>query len=222
MEGKLRSEYDNSDPTQGGWVEWSQPISPSPGYVRPATVLVNSTRLVVAAETAGQITALWISIERDSDDSISGFQIQSTTVLDSSGNAHYPSAILAHNGDILVVWKWISNDIESGAKTLHWSPTLGWENFNDTSSLPDDAILFNPGTPGGSRLIIASLIERQDNYNVYLIGNLGWTEGSLVFNKASFVGDDASSSVLQSTFHSGWNWGKQDLPDEAYTEAGKG
>ncbi len=200
--GRLSITYANSNPLSSG--AWAVSVK-SPGttaYAYPAAVLANSTSLRIVAQNVtgsglgkpGTIVDVPVTIQRGSGSNIVGLLFGSPRVLDNSHFAQFSTAILAHNGDILAAWNWINDT--SQVKTLRWNHNTGtWTGFTGSSSNPDAAIMDNSGLYA----IFPSLIQRQDNFNVYVIGNydeLGLS--NIVFNKATFTG-------------SSWVWGSQSL-----------
>ncbi len=207
--GRIAIAWSNSDPSTAG--SWSAPVKSSPAsvaYTRPAAVLVSATsmRIVVEGGTGtGRINDLPVTIQRDTSSNIVGVSFGTLTTLDSSGSAKYPAATLAHNGDILAVWNWLSTSDSSRVKSLRWKTTGGWVNFAGTSATPDDAIV-----DSSNRVVIfPSILERGDNNRVYVIGSRvnSSPNPNMVFNKANFDG-------------SNWSWATQTLNYETNTARG--
>ena len=204
--GKLSVTYANSNPlSSGAWATSAK----SPGttaYAYPAAVLVNSTLLRIVAENVtglglgfpGAIVDVPVSILRGSGNSIADLSFGTQRILDGSHLAQFPSAILAHNGDVLAAWSWFNGS--SQVKTLRWNHlTDAWTSFSGSISNADSVIVDNSSLDA----IIPIIIERHDNFNVYVFGNYADSGPSnLVFNKANFTGED-------------WSWGSQSLGFEA-------
>ncbi len=204
--GRIGLAYANSDPISGGWstpVKSSTPIS---AYIRPAAVLLSLTSLRIVAEggaAAGQISDIPVTIQRDSQNNITGFTFGTFTVLDSSGTARYPSAVLTHNGDILLAWAFKTAST-SQVRSLRWDTATGWTNFAGTSSTPDNVIVDNSSL----EWMIPNIIERQDNNNVYLLANrLSAPPSTLAYNLATWNGTS-------------WAWGTQNLNFETNASSG--
>ncbi len=207
--GRLGVTFSNSAPSTAG--SWSAPVkSPTPAfaYLRPAAVLVSPTLLRILAEGGtgtGFITDVAVSIGRDQESNILGVSFGTPVILDGSGRAKYPTAILAHNGDILAAWNWPDSNGASKTKSYRWNPALGWVKFSGSSGNPEDAAEDKQNRVG----IFPILIQRMDNYNVYLFGNRdpSSSTSTLVFNTASFDG-------------SNWVWGTANLAYEANAAKG--
>src|SRR5437763_16282737 len=116
--------------------------------------------------TTGQITDIPVTLKRDSSFNIVGLSFGSSNLLDGSGKAKYPTAILAHNGDILAAW-WV-NGTDSRVKSFRWKSGVGWMSFTGSSLVPDDKIVDSSNILP----IIAKIIERLDNYNVNFYWNI--------------------------------------------------
>src|SRR5213592_3320124 len=123
-----------------------------------------------------------------------------------------PTAILAHNGDILAAW-WV-NGTDSRVKSFRWKSGVGWMSFTGSSLVPDDAIVDSSNILP----IIPNIIERPDNYNVYLIGNRAGSGAPyrLVFNKATFDGSNWAWGVSNLAFESNASTGIEDAPAVAW------
>jgi len=177
-------------------------------YRTPAAVLVSPTSLrIIVEEGAGPgiIKDLPVTLARDASNSIVGVSFGSATILDSSGRAEFPAAILAHNGDIIAVWNWLDTSNSDRVKAFRWKLGMGWTSLTGSGGTPDNAII-----DASNRLeIIPNLIQRPDNHNIYLVGNRDEDSSpkNLVFNKATFDG-------------SNWAWGTQSLAYE--TNAARG
>lgn len=210
-QGKLSVTYADSNPSSSG--AWASSAK-SPGttvYAYPAGVLVNSTSLRIIAENVtrsglgfpGTILDIPVTIQRGPGNNIVGLSFGSTKILDGSGFSQFPAATLAHNGDILAAWNWFNGS--SRVKTFRWNHGLGsWTSFNGSASTPDDAIVDG----SGQGAIFPIIVERPDNFNVYVVGNYDDSGPSdLVFNKATFAG-------------SAWSWGTQNITYEANTGHG--
>ncbi len=203
--GRIGLAYANGDPTFG----WSVPVkssAPVSGYARPAAVLVSLTSLRIIVEggsAAGVITDIPVTVLRDGSNNITGFTFGAATVLDSSGTARYPSAVLAHNGDILLAWAF-KTSTTSQVRSLRWDPVTGWTNFAGASSSPDNVIVDNSSVGW----MIPSIIERQDNSNVYVLANrLSGPPSTLAYNRAAWNG-------------SSWAWDGQNLNYETNASSG--
>jgi len=206
--GRVAVTYANSDP--GLASSWATPVKAGAAsqYRTPAAVLVSPTSLrIILEEGAGPgiIKDLPVTIARDTSDSIVGVSFGSTTILDSSGRAEFPAAILAHNGDIIAVWNWLDTVNSDRVKAFRWKAGTGWTSLTGSGAVPDNAIIDT-----SNRLeIIPNLIQRPDNHNIYLVGNRDESSSArtLVFNQATFDG-------------SNWSWGTQNLNYE--TNAARG
>ena len=214
--GRIAVTYANSDPTVGGsWALPTKTTIPTVPYSSPSAVLASSSslRIVVMGGTAtGQITDIPVTLKRDSSFNIVGLSFGSSTLLDGSGKAKYPTAILAHNGDILAAW-WV-NGTDSRVKSFRWKSGVGWMSFTGSSLVPDDAIVDSSNILP----IIPNIIERPDNYNVYLIGNRAGSGAPyrLVFNKATFDGSNWAWGVSNLAFESNASTGIEDAPAVAW------
>lgn len=220
-EGRLSVTYANSNPSSSG--SWSASTkSPNPTtYAYPAAVLVNSTMLRIVAENVtsfglghqGQIVDLPVSIQRGSGNNIVGLSFGNPMVLDSSNFAQFPTAMLAHNGDVLAGWNWFDG-LSSRIKTLRWNQNAGsWTSITGSGTSPDDAIVDNSGLGA----IYPTIIERQDNFNAYVIGlydNAG--PSNLVFNKASFSGASWSWETQNLSYETGVGHGIEDSASMAW------
>ncbi len=204
--GRLAVTYANSNPTStGGWsTSTKSPLGTF--YAYPAGVLVNSTLLKIVAMNVtgsglgftGAIVDLSVTIQRGTLNSITGVTFLSPRSMDGPRYAQYPTAILAHNGDVLAAWNWFN--VTSIVKTLRWNHlTNAWSSITGSSSTPDAAIT----DPTSHAAIYPSIVERADNSKVYIVGDYddsGPSNG--VFNKAAFDG-------------SSWTWDTQNLTYEA-------
>jgi fibronectin type 3 domain-containing protein len=197
--GRVAVKYTNSDPTIAS--SWSTAVRAGAAsqYRTPAAVLVSPTSLRVIVELGagpGNIVDLPATIQRDSQSNIVGVSFGSATILDSSGRAEFPAAILAHNGDIIAVWNWLDTANSDRVKAFRWKAGTGWTSLTGSGTVPDNAIVDT-----SNRLeIIPNLIQRPDNHNIYLVGNRDEDSSAkqIVFNKATFDG-------------SNWSWGTQNL-----------
>ena len=202
---KLSVTYSNSNPSSSG--VWAASVK-SPGttaFAYPAGVLVNSTSLRIIVENTtgsglgfpGSIVDVPVAIQRGSGNNIVGVSFGATRILDGSGLAQFPSATLAHNGDVLAAWNWLSTS--SRIKTFRWNHTSGsWTSLTGSGSSPDDVIIDSLGRGA----IYPIIFERPDNFNVYVVGNYDNSGPSnMVFNEATFSG-------------SAWSWGTQNLSYE--------
>ncbi len=206
--GRLGIFFANSAPSSGGWSGPVKSSSPSVAYARPAAVLASPTslRIIVEGGTgSGHIDDLPVSIQRDSLSNIVGVSFGSPTVLDSSGFGRNPTAVLAHNGDVLVAWNWLNTGDSSRVKSLRWKLGTGWMSFTGVGNSPDDAIVDSSNRAA----MFPNLVQRPDNRHVYIIGNRASSSVSttLVFIKAAFDG-------------SNWSWQVQNLAYE--TNASRG
>ncbi len=183
--------------------------APASPYARPAAVLVSPTSLRIVAEGGsgtGQLVDVPVSISRDSSGNISGVAFGVGTVLDNSGYAQYPSAIVTHDGGIVLVWNVRQSGVVSKINSLRWTLQSGWTSVaNPTSTSPDTVIMDTSNTYE----MIVSVIERQDNFELYVVGDRAQSSPSttLVFNSAIFTGQS-------------WVWGSQNLAYE--TNASRG
>ncbi len=203
--GRIAVSYANSDPTLG----WSTPVKSATltsAYAHPAAVLVSLTSLRIIVEggsATGVIIDIPVTVLRDGSNNITGFTFGTATTLDASGTARYPAAVLANNGDILLAWAF-KTSTTSQVRSLRWDPVTGWTNFAGTSSTPDIVLVDNSQV----EWMIPSIIERQDNNNVYLLANrLSAPPSTLAFNKAAFSG-------------SAWTWDGQNLNYETNASSG--
>ena len=206
--GRIGITYNNGDPISSGWSTPTKSSAPTVGYARPAAALVSLTSLRIIVEGgsgSGHVNDLPVSIQRDLQSNIIGLSFGTRILLDGSGFAKNPTAILAHNGDILAGWNWLNSGDSSRVKTFRWRASGGWSSLTGSSTLPDDAIvdLSNKVTT------IPGLVQRGDNHHIYLIGNRGSSSPSttLIYNKAVFDGTN-------------WSWGPQNLSFE--TNAARG
>jgi PKD repeat protein len=203
--GRLALRYAKPGPNP---LTWSNTFTraDSAAYAYPAAVLVNSTSLRIIAQggvQAGDIVDVPVTISRDAQQNISSLQIGSPgAFLDNSIFANYPTAVLAHSGDILSAWSWRNTSNSSRVKTLRWNHiTNQWGNFAGSSSTPDSPII-DTIYRNASMDMFPAIIERNDSvHSVYLLGNRGNSgPANLVFNKATFNGGSLS-----------WSWGTSNL-----------
>src|SRR3989449_4872758 len=195
-----------SAPAVAGWAELTKSPTQTTAYNFPTIVLISPSLLEIFAiggSGAGILTQLPVTITRDSQSNIVGFAFGAPTIIDPTGFAGYPSAILTHNGDILLAWSWTSTT-SSEVRSLRWDTATGWTNFAGTSSIPDTVIADSSNLPA----ILPSIIERSDNYNVYIIGNrLQGPPSTIAYNKATWTG-------------SAWSWGVANLTYESNSSDG--
>ncbi|TMI69462.1 hypothetical protein E6H16_00140, partial [Candidatus Bathyarchaeota archaeon] len=195
-----------SDPAVAGWAELTKSPTQTTAYNFPTIVLISPSLLEIFAiggSGAGILTQLPVTITRDSQSNIVGFTFGTPTIIDSTGFAGYPSAVLTHNGDILLAWSWTSTT-SSEVRSLRWDTATGWTNFAGTSSIPDTVIADSSNLPA----ILPSIIERPDNYNVYIIANrLQGPPSTIAYNKATWTG-------------SAWSWGVANLTYESNSSDG--
>ncbi len=215
--GRLGVSYANSVPTPAGsWsVSIKSPTSQS-AYARPAAVLVNSSSLRVIVEGGagtGFISDVPVTIQRDQQFNIIGVSFGNPSVLDASGKARYPTAILAHNGDILAAWSWIDTN-DSRVRGFRWIKGLGWFGLGGSATGPDDVMVDKSNRVA----IFPNIIEREDNYHVYLIGNRDSSSptSSLVYNKATFDGRNWSWGIANLAFEGNAARGIEDVPSLAW------
>jgi hypothetical protein len=196
--GKIGLSYDNSDPMLATWSTPTKSATPASPYTTPAAILLslNSLRIIAGGgSVAGAITDIPVTIARGGGNNITGFSFGTSATLDSTGAGKYPSAVLAHNGDILLAWAW-QNTTQSLVKSLRWDPSTGWKNLAGSSASPDLVMVSN-GT-----YFVPALIERPDNFNVYLLANRNpGPPSNIAYNKATWNG-------------SSWSWGSADLTYE--------
>src|SRR5437867_9795641 len=172
--GRLSVTYANSNPlSTGSWAPAVKSLG-NTVYTYPAGILVNSTSLrIIAVNVTGSGTAspgtiidIPVTIQRGSGNNIIGLSFQTVTILDSSRFAQFPTAILAHNGDIIAAWNWFN--VTSSVKTARWNHLSGmWTGLSGIGSAPDIALL---DTTSHS-VIYPSMIERQDNFKLYVLGD---------------------------------------------------
>src|SRR5947209_4649629 len=195
-----------SDPAVAGWAELTKSPTQTTAYNFPTIVLISPSLLemfAIGGSGAGILTQLPVTITRDSQSNIVGFTFGTPTIIDSTGFAGYPSAVLTHNGDILLAWSWTSTT-SSEVRSLRWDTATGWTNFSGTSSIPDTVIADSSNLPA----ILPSIIERPDNYNVYIIANrLQGPPSTIAYNKATWTG-------------SAWSWGVANLTYESNSSDG--
>jgi len=151
---------------------------------------------------AGGITEVPITILRDGQNNITGFTFGTPVVLDSSGTAAYPTAVPAHNGDVLSAWAF-KTAITSQVRSLRWDPVTGWTNFAGTSSIPDNVTIDNANFDW----MIPSIIERPDNNNAYLLANRLSSGHTLAYNLATWTG-------------TAWTWDTENLSYETTPSTG--
>ena len=203
--GRVSVTYANSNPLSTG--SWASAVK-SPGntvYTYPAGILVNSASLrIVAANITGSgiaspgtIVDIPVTIQRGSGNNIIGVSFQTITILDSSRFAQFPTAILAHNGDVIAGWNWFN--VTTIVKTARWNHLTGsWTGLSGIGSGPDSALL---DTTSHS-VMYPSMIERQDNFKLYVVGDYNDSGPSnIAFNTAAFNG-------------TAWTWDTQNLAYE--------
>ncbi len=207
--GRVGLVFANIDPTLPG--AWSAAIkSPQPvsAYKRPAAVLVspNSLRLIAEGGSGAQnLAELSVTLSRDSSGNIIGAMYGTPATLDSSGIDQYPTAIMAHDGSIILAWNERQNGNYSSVNGLRWTASSGWRSLSDPNSTTPAPII----AESSNNTIIPSIIERPDNYKLYVIGNRGGSSASsnLVFNSATYNGVT-------------WTWGTQNLSFETSVQKG--
>ncbi len=215
--GRLGVSYANSLPTLAG--SWSVPAKSPPSqaaFARPAAVLVNSSsvRVIVEGGTGiGFISDVPVTFQRDQQFNIIGVSFGTASVLDASGKAKYPTAVLAHSGDILAAWNWIDNN-DSRVRAFRWVKGLGWFGLGGSATSPDDVVVDKSNRVA----IFPNIIEREDNYHVYLIGNRDSSSStsSLLYNKATFDGRNWSWGIANLTFEGNAARGIEDVPSLAW------
>ncbi len=204
--GRISLAYANTDPVSGAWSAAVKSPIPTSAYARPAAVLLSLTSLRIIAEggsASGRITEIPVTVQRDAQNNILGFTFGTATVLDSSGTARYSTAVLAHNGDILLAWAF-KTTTTSEVRALRWDPVTGWTNFVGNSTTPDNVLVDNSSVGW----MIPSILERPDNNNVYVLANrLSAPPSTLAYNKASWTG-------------ASWSWGTQNLNYETNASSG--
>src|SRR2546425_9352993 len=195
-----------SDPALAGWAELTKSPTQPTAYSFPSIVLVTPSLLEVFAiggSSAGTLAEVPVTISRDPQNNIVGFAFGTPVVIDSTGAAGYPSAVLAHNGDILLAWSW-TNSASSQVRSLRWDAATSWTNLAGSSTVPDTVITDGSNLP----VILASIIERPDNYNIYIIGNrLVGPPSTIAYNKATWTG-------------TAWSWGVANLTYETNSSDG--
>jgi hypothetical protein len=206
--GRLSVVFANRDPIQTG--AWGTPASSAAtpvAFSRPAAVITSPFSMRIIAEggtAAGTLVDVPVSLNRDLVGNIASVSFGSPTVLATS--AQYPSATLAHDGSIILVWNSAVTGVSSKVLSLRWTFITGWTSVSDPfSRVPDTVVVDTMDTTG----IQANVIERPDNFAVYVIGNRAErsNQTNLVFNSATFGGV-------------GWTWGTQNLVYE--TNASRG
>jgi len=218
--GRLSVTYSNSNPSSTG--SWA-PAVKSPGstvYAYPAGVLVNSTslRIIVQNVTAsgptllGTIVDFPVIIQRSAGNSITGLSFQTTTVLDGSHYAQFPTAMLTHKGDLVAGWNWFN--VTSLVKTVRWNHLTGsWTGLSGPGSTPDIAIIDSTSHAG----IFPSVIERQDNFKLYLVGDYDDNgPQNMAFNTAGFDGTAWSWSTQNLAYEIGVSHGIEDATSLAW------
>ncbi len=205
--GRLAVTVANGDPRQAG--AWSPPVKspvPSSSYARPAAVLATPTSLRIIAEGgtgSHYLVDVPVTLTRDSGGNIGTISYGTTKTIDSSGSAFYPSAILAHDGSIILVWN-AEQSASSKVNGLRWIPSSGWKSLIDTSSTTPTTLISDTSNKSP---IFPSVIQRPDNRKLYVLGNRGSGSSNLVFSSATFNGQS-------------WNTGNQNLSYE--TNAARG
>src|SRR3989441_3751383 len=197
--GRMSLSYANSDPISKGWSPPVKSSTPASSYAWPAAVLVSLTSLRIIAgggSASGVITDIPVTITRDSQNNITAVSFGTPTTLDSPGPDRYPTAVLTHNGDILLAWA--QNSTHTTVKSLRWDPSTGWTSLAGSSTTPD-TVLVDSST---IQWFVPNLIERPDNHNIYLFANrFTGPPSTIAFNKATWNG-------------SSWSWGVQNLTYE--------
>jgi PKD repeat protein len=198
--GRIGLSYANSDPVSKGWSTPVKSSAPASAYAWPAAVSVTLTSLRIIAgggSGPGVITDIPVTIMRDSQNNITGFSFGTAITVDESGLCRYPSAVLLHNGDILLAWAW-QNATTTMVKSLRWDPSTGWTNLAGSSTTPDIVLLDSSSI----QWFVPNIMERPDNHNVYLFANRFTTPShNIGFIEASWNG-------------SNWTWGVQNLTYE--------
>jgi hypothetical protein len=169
------------------------------GYARPAPALVTDDELHVLAESQSGVTDLVVRFTRDSRGNITGAIFDPAVGVDDQGA--YISAIRAHDGSIWAVWN--RRDGPAGAFTAsrlvvgHWTPAGGW-------TKQDVGI-----DTGNTERFYPVIIERQDNFKLYVFANRG--EES----------PDRGLAFASAAFSSGnWTWGPVDFSYETIAARG--
>src|SRR3989441_516978 len=140
--GRMSLSYANSDPISKGWSTPVKSSTPPSRYAWPAAVLVSLTSLRVIAgggSASGVITDIPVTIARDSQNNITAVSFGTPTTPDSPGPDRYPTAVLTHNGDILLAWA--QNSTHTMVKSLRWDPSTGWTNLAGSSTTPDTVLV---------------------------------------------------------------------------------
>jgi hypothetical protein len=207
--GLLGVAFANGDPTLSGAWTVAKSQAPAYPYARPAAVLVSPTSLRIIAEGGsgtGQLVDVPVSISRDSSGNISGVAFGVGTVLDISGYAKYAAAILTHDGGIVLVWNVRQSGVVSKINSLRWTLQNGWTSVSNPASTSPDTVIMDTSD---TYAMIVSVIERKDNFELYVVGDRSQTSPSttLVFNSAVYNGQS-------------WAWGIQNLAYE--TNASRG
>jgi len=218
--GRVSVTYANSSPLSTG--SWASAVK-SPGntvYTYPAGILVNSASLrIVAANITGSgiaspgtIVDIPVTIQRGSGNNIIGVSFQTITILDSSRFAQFPTAILAHNGDVIAGWNWFN--VTSIVKTARWNHLTGsWTGLSGIGSGPDSALL---DTTSHS-VMYPSMIERQDNFKLYVVGDYNDSGPSNIsFNTAAFNGTAWAWDTQNLAYETGASHGIEDAASLAW------
>ena len=188
--GRLAVSVANGDPRlAGSWSPAFKSPAPSSDYRRPAAVLVSQTTLRVIAEggTGSQnLVDVLVTLTRDSGGNILGLSYGVISTLDNSGAAFYPSAVLAHDGSIILVWNVHTGSV-SKVNALRRLPASGWRSITDTSSTAPTVLISDSSNTSP---IFPSVIERMDNHKLYVLGNRGSGSSNIAFNSATFNGQN--------------------------------
>src|SRR5262249_30312142 len=97
-----------------------------------------------------------------------------------------------------LVWAYTAST-SSQLHSLKWDSATGWTNFAGTGTTPDTVM----SDAANTAVLVPSIIERQDNFNVYVIANrLVGPPSTVAFNKATWNG-------------SVWPWGVANLSYES-------
>jgi len=154
--------------------------------------------LAEGGTAAGNIVDIPVSLSRELTGNIASISYGSPTVLATS--AQYVSATVAHDGSVIAVWNSAVTGVSSNVYSLRWTAATGWKGLsNPFSSVPNTVV----SDASETAAIQPNVIERPDNFALYMIGNRGErsNQTTLVFNAASYTG-------------LGWTWGTGDLAYE--------
>jgi hypothetical protein len=178
---------------------WQSPFVSPRGYSRPAAVLLTDNEMHVVAESQSTVMDLAVHFSRDPRGNITGATFDPAVPVDDQGG--YVSAVRAHDGSIWAVWN--RRDGTVGAFTAsrlvagQWTPAGGWTKQD---------VAIDTGNPERYYPVI---IERQDNFKLYVFANRG--EDS----------PDRSFAFVSAPFSGGtWTWGTADLAYEVIAARG--